>query len=144
MKMLKSSSTSPDLIVWASLAPNEDEFDSVGVYASPGDLTIFGQKLVDFIAGTSRQRPSPKTISHLLGTLSSDLAEKAHTGVVTWSNPGKGYGLIAPDVGGNDVFVHISAVQHAGLRKLNEGERVRFALQQREGRIAGIGIERLN
>ena len=66
------------------------------------------------------------------------------TGIVKWFNPGKGYGFIAPDNGGNDIFVHISAVQHAGLRKLNEGERVRFALQQREGRVAAIGIERLH
>ena len=67
-----------------------------------------------------------------------------HTGIVKWFNPGKGYGFIAPDEGGDDIFVHISAVQHAGLRKLNEGERVRFALQQREGRVAAVGIERTN
>ncbi|WP_408831862.1 cold shock domain-containing protein [Acidocella sp.] len=66
------------------------------------------------------------------------------TGVVKWFNPGKGYGFIAPDTGGNDIFVHISAVQHAGLRKLNEGERVRFSLQNREGRFAAIGIERVH
>lgn len=66
------------------------------------------------------------------------------TGIVKWFNPGKGYGFIAPDAGGADIFVHISAVQHAGLRKLNEGERVRFDLQQREGRVAAIGIERAN
>jgi CspA family cold shock protein len=70
--------------------------------------------------------------------------ESVLTGIVKWFNPGKGYGFIAPDTGGNDIFVHISAVQHAGLRKLNEGERVRFALQQREGRVAAIGIERAN
>lgn len=68
----------------------------------------------------------------------------ALTGVVKWFNPGKGYGFIAPDDGGTDIFVHISAVQHAGLRKLNEGERVRFELQQREGRVAAIGIERVH
>ncbi|OYV34430.1 MAG: cold-shock protein [Acidocella sp. 20-61-6] len=68
----------------------------------------------------------------------------ALTGTVKWFNPGKGYGFIAPDAGGNDIFVHISAVQHAGLRKLNEGERVRFALEQREGRVAAVGIERAN
>ena len=65
-------------------------------------------------------------------------------GTVKWFNPGKGYGFIAPETGGEDIFVHISAVQHAGLRKLNEGERVRFVLQQREGRVAAIGIERLH
>jgi CspA family cold shock protein len=66
------------------------------------------------------------------------------TGIVKWFNPGKGYGFIAPDAGGADIFVHISAVQHAGLRKLNEGEKVRFALEQREGRVAAVGIQRAN
>lgn len=66
----------------------------------------------------------------------------AQTGVVKWFNPGKGYGFIAPEAGGDDIFVHISAVQRAGLRKLNEGERVKFALQQREGRVAAIDLER--
>lgn len=77
-------------------------------------------------------------------TMQEDQKGSALTGIVKWFNPGKGYGFIAPDTGGNDIFVHISAVQHAGLRKLNEGERVRFALQQREGRVAAIGIERLH
>ncbi|HQT47375.1 MAG TPA: cold shock domain-containing protein [Acidocella sp.] len=78
-------------------------------------------------------------------TLQKDSAQQSGTltGVVRWFNPGKGYGFIAPDAGGNDIFVHISAVQHSGLRKLNEGEHVRFGLQQREGRVAAIGIERL-
>jgi len=69
---------------------------------------------------------------------------EAHTGTVKWFNPGKGYGFIAPEAGGDDVFVHISAVQRAGLRKLNEGERIRFVLQQREGRVAAIDLQRLN
>lgn len=77
-------------------------------------------------------------------TMQEDQKGAALTGIVKWFNPGKGYGFIAPDTGGNDIFVHISAVQHAGLRKLNEGERVHFALQQREGRVAAIGIERLH
>jgi CspA family cold shock protein len=68
----------------------------------------------------------------------------ALTGVVKWFNPGKGYGFIAPETGGDDIFVHISAVQHAGLRKLTEGQRVRFALQQREGRVAAVELQRLN
>lgn len=68
----------------------------------------------------------------------------AHTGIVKWFNPGKGYGFIAPEAGGDDVFVHISAVQRAGLRKLNEGEKIRFALQQREGRVAAVDLERAN
>jgi CspA family cold shock protein len=71
-------------------------------------------------------------------------AAAAQTGIVKWFNPGKGYGFIAPDAGGDDIFVHISAVQHAGLRKLNEGERVKFAIEQRQGRLAAVGLERAN
>jgi CspA family cold shock protein len=71
-------------------------------------------------------------------------AGEAHVGVVKWFNPGKGYGFIAPEEGGNDIFVHISAVQRAGLRKLTEGQRIRFALQQREGRVAAVEVQRLN
>ena len=44
-------------------------------------------------------------------------------GTVKWFNPTKGYGFIAPDTGGKDIFVHISAVQKAGLRSLAEGHR---------------------
>jgi CspA family cold shock protein len=67
-----------------------------------------------------------------------------YVGIVKWFNPGKGYGFIAPESGGNDIFVHISAVQRAGLRKLTEGQRIRFALQQREGRVAAVQLQRLN
>jgi cold shock protein len=48
------------------------------------------------------------------------------TGTVKWFNGQKGFGFIQPDDGGNDVFVHISAVERAGLRTLNEGQKVSF------------------
>ncbi len=51
------------------------------------------------------------------------------TGIVKWFNPVKGYGFIAPDDGGKDAFVHISAVERAGLPGLQEGQRVEFELQ---------------
>jgi CspA family cold shock protein len=48
------------------------------------------------------------------------------TGTVKWFNAQKGYGFIQPEGGGKDVFVHISAVERAGLRELREGQRVSF------------------
>jgi cold shock protein len=62
-------------------------------------------------------------------------------GTVKWFNPAKGYGFIAPETGGKDVFVHISAVQKAGFRTLNEGQKVGFEVeQQQNGRSAAINL----
>lgn len=62
-------------------------------------------------------------------------------GTVKWFNPTKGYGFIAPETGGKDVFVHISAVQKAGLRSLSEGQRVSFEVeQQQNGRTAAVNL----
>ncbi len=51
------------------------------------------------------------------------------TGTVKWFNPAKGYGFIEPEDGSNDAFVHISAVEHAGLTSLREGQKVSYELQ---------------
>ena len=58
------------------------------------------------------------------------------TGTVKWFNPTKGYGFIQPDDGGKDVFVHISAVEGAGLRGLDENQKVSYELErdQRSGK----------
>jgi CspA family cold shock protein len=62
-------------------------------------------------------------------------------GTVKWFNATKGYGFIAPDTGGKDVFVHISAVQKAGLRSLNEGQSVQFEIEEQpNGRAAAIDL----
>ena len=50
------------------------------------------------------------------------------TGIVKWFNGQKGYGFIQPDDGGKDVFVHICAVERAGLSQLNEGQKVSFEI----------------
>jgi CspA family cold shock protein len=52
------------------------------------------------------------------------------TGTVKWFNAQKGYGFIQPDDGGKDVFVHISAVERAGLQTLREGQKVSYELTQ--------------
>ncbi|MDB5416787.1 MAG: cold-shock protein [Phenylobacterium sp.] len=52
------------------------------------------------------------------------------TGTVKWFNGQKGFGFIQPDDGGSDVFVHISAVERAGMSSLNEGQKVSFELER--------------
>ncbi|MEC7558679.1 MAG: cold-shock protein [Pseudomonadota bacterium] len=62
-------------------------------------------------------------------------------GTVKWFNTQKGYGFINPDEDGNDVFVHITAVQNSGLTGLNEGQRVSYELaEQRTGRFAAVDL----
>ena len=63
------------------------------------------------------------------------------SGTVKWFNPTKGYGFIEPETGGKDIFVHISAVQKAGLRNLNEGQKVGVEVeQQQNGRAAAVNL----
>ena len=63
------------------------------------------------------------------------------TGTVKWFNATKGYGFIGPEAGGKDIFVHISAVQKAGLRTLNEGQKLAFEIeQQANGRAAAVNL----
>ncbi|PHR94153.1 MAG: cold-shock protein [Robiginitomaculum sp.] len=62
------------------------------------------------------------------------------TGTVKWFNTTKGYGFIAPDEGGNDVFVHITALEKAGLRGLSDGQKVNFDLEENRGKQAAANI----
>ena len=65
------------------------------------------------------------------------------TGTVKWFNSEKGYGFIQPDDGSKDVFVHISAVEQAGLRGLNEGQKLSFEIQadRRTGKSSAARLE---
>ncbi len=63
-------------------------------------------------------------------------------GTVKFFNDNKGYGFIQPDQGGNDAFVHITAVERAGMRSLRENQRVSYDLEQdRRGKMAAVNLK---
>ena len=66
-----------------------------------------------------------------------------NNGTVKWFNAQKGYGFIQPEGGGKDVFVHISAVERAGLRELREGQRVSFevVVDRKTGKSAAVNLK---
>jgi CspA family cold shock protein len=66
------------------------------------------------------------------------------TGTVKWFNTTKGYGFIAPDAGGADVFVHITAVQAAGLNGLNENQKISYELTTNNGKTSAANLELLD
>ena len=63
------------------------------------------------------------------------------TGTVKWFNAQKGYGFIQPSDGSKDVFVHVTAVQRAGLTTLNEGQRVTFEVTNERGKPAATNLQ---
>ena len=62
------------------------------------------------------------------------------SGTEKWFNSQKGYGFIQPTGGGRDVFVHISAVERAGLSSLNEGQRVEFEIMENRGKTSAENL----
>jgi cold shock protein len=63
------------------------------------------------------------------------------TGTVKWFNPVKGFGFIQPSEGGRDVFVHISAVERAGLGTLTEGQRISYEVTVERGKQAATNLK---
>ncbi|MFO1085755.1 MAG: cold-shock protein [Reyranellaceae bacterium] len=68
------------------------------------------------------------------------------TGTVKWFNATKGFGFIQPDDGGKDAFVHISAVERAGLDRLVEGQKIQFELvsDRRSGKVSADNLKRID
>ncbi|MBV9520483.1 MAG: cold-shock protein [Hyphomicrobiales bacterium] len=63
-------------------------------------------------------------------------------GTVKWFNAQKGFGFIQPEAGGADVFVHISAVERAGMSNLNEGQKVSYELEKgKQGKYAAVNLQ---
>jgi CspA family cold shock protein len=63
------------------------------------------------------------------------------TGTVKWFNNQKGFGFIQPEAGGSDVFVHISAVERAGMSTLNEGQRISYDVVNERGKSAAANLQ---
>jgi CspA family cold shock protein len=63
------------------------------------------------------------------------------TGVVKWYNSTKGYGFIQPNDGGQDVFVHVTALQEAGIHNLNDGQKVSFDLTTNKGKTSASELK---
>jgi CspA family cold shock protein len=63
------------------------------------------------------------------------------SGTVKWFNATKGFGFIQPDTGGKDAFVHVSAVERAGLPSLNEGQKISYEVQKERGKEAAVNLK---
>lgn len=116
------------------LVAYELEEDRRSGKTSAGNLRVTGQG-----AAPAARRPAPRSFDAPRGGgygggdrggYSGGGTGETGTGVVKWFNTTKGFGFIQPDNGGGDVFVHISAVERAGLRGLNEGQQVGYELEQ--------------
>ncbi len=84
-----------------------------------------------------------QTAPHDLGFKEVGQESAMATGTVKWFNATKGFGFIQPDAGGPDVFVHISAVERAGMRDLNEGQKIAYDVvaDRRSGKSAADNLK---
>jgi cold shock protein len=98
---------------------------------SPGGLL---QETANFRGRPHDGRAAPIAFEHLKESMMA-------TGTVKWFNPTKGYGFIQPQGGGKDVFVHISAVERAGLSSLNEGQTVEYEIVSNRGKESADNLK---
>ena len=72
-------------------------------------------------------------------------SDQVPTGTVKFFNSAKGYGFIAPDEGGNDVFVHVSELERSGIHSLNDGDKVSFEtkMDPKKGKPNAVNLKRL-
>jgi CspA family cold shock protein len=65
------------------------------------------------------------------------------TGIVKWYNPAKRFGFIKPDDGSSDVFVHVSALEAAGLMSLDENQKIQYNLAENNGKTSAVDLKLL-
>jgi len=99
--------------------------------AGPGDPSA---------EGGASPPPTASRISFIADRAAGAEAPTA-SGTVKWFNPQKGFGFIMHAKTGNDVFVHISAVEKAGLTKLNEGQQIEFELEESRGKACAVNLK---
>jgi CspA family cold shock protein len=83
---------------------------------------------------------SAAALCRWMASSNGELIEMAR-GTVKWFNPTKGYGFIEPQTGGKDVFVHISAVERAGLSTLNEGQHLEYEIEENRGKTSAVNLK---
>jgi cold shock protein len=87
--------------------------------------------------GVSAVLSPPRRYQFLVADLENSTMAR---GTVKWFNSQKGYGFIQPTGGGRDVFVHISAVERAGLSSLNEGQQIEFEIEENRGKSSAVNL----
>jgi cold shock protein len=85
--------------------------------------------VADAFRGMWMSQPSRRAVGLVAEAVRGGVFPMAQTGVVKFFNGERGYGFIKPDDGGRDVFVHITAVEQAGLKSLNEGQHISFDVE---------------
>ena len=63
------------------------------------------------------------------------------TGTVTWFDATKAFGFIKPDEGDKDIFVHITAVQAAGINRLDEGQKISYEAEEKNGKVSAVNLQ---
>jgi cold shock protein len=93
------------------------------------------------MAKTRSKNPDELALERAIGGRGSKRGRREMaTGTVKWFNSQKGYGFIQPDDGGKDVFVHISAVERAGMNELAEGQKVKYEVAMDRGKAAATNL----
>jgi cold shock protein len=114
-----------------------DALEAIGAHVDPVVTARSGEACFRHVAAVGQIRQLGG------GALSRPLARtrKMATGTVKWFNAQKGFGFIQPDSGGKDVFVHISAVERAGLQGLQEGQKISYDVQVERGKEAAANLK---